>query len=384
MNKVKVVSVLLGLTSFVLSACHPSSTAKIEGTLANMPNDSLTLYRLNLSELVAVDSVVTNSKGKFSTHVKMRKGYPEFYYLKHRDKTLSSLLVLPGDRISLTIDTLMGIYTVKGSQETERLHEAEVGMTLSLHRFDSLANLFLQVDSYSEEAMALNYAMSSVYVKQKQAAIRFIFTHPYSMASVHVLFQQFSDQFPVFADMNDALYFERLYDSLRTLYPKSPYIAALRDQSEVRKRQIEINDKLIDAQELGFPEIRLPDVSAQPVFLSQLRGKVIILSFWLSQDPRQRIANQDLLELYRKYSSKGLQIYQVALDSDKTSWARTVAEQELPWISVCDGYGAQSPAVSLYAVSQVPTHFLIDKNGDIVGRDFTLEQLTAQVDRLCR
>jgi peroxiredoxin len=240
------------------------------------------------------------------------------------------------------------------------------------------------LDPKSAEATALNYALGSVYVKQKQGAIRFLFNHPRSMASVQVLFQKFSDDLPLFADFKDALYFQRLYDSLQPLYPKSPYIAALRDQSELRKRQMEINDKLLDAQELGFPDIVLPDVQAQPIALSLLKGKVIILSFWLSQDPRQRIANQDLLELYRKYASKGLAIYQVALDTDKTAWARTVAEQSLPWISVCDGYGTGSSIVSVYAITQVPTHFLINQAGDLVGRDFTLEQLNAEVAKLCR
>ena len=243
---------------------------------------------------------------------------------------------------------------------------------------------FLALESSSTDAIALNYALGAVYVKQKQAAIRFIFSHPRSMASVQLMFQQFSDELPLFADVNDAFYFQRLYDSLQPLYPKSPYITALYDQSEWRKREMVLNDLLLDMKELGFPDIALPDVHAQPSALSKLSGQVIILSFWLSHDLSQRMANQELLELYRKYASRGLEIYQVALDTDKTAWARAVADQALPWISVCDGFGVGSSAVSLYEVTKVPTFFLIDKNSDIVGRDFSMEQLKSEVAKLFR
>ena len=384
MNRIRSILLLFGIATLFLGACHPATMAKIEGTFHNYPNDSLTLCRLNLSELVTLRTIATNRMGAFSTRLKMRAGFPEFYYLCHQGKTLSSFVLLPGDRISIALDTLKHIHTITGSRETQMLHEAEAGMTLARRQYDSLMNLFLPLDPNSADALALNYALGSVYVKQKQAAIRFVFSHPRSMASVQVLFQKFSDAHPLFADFHDALYFERLYDSLRPLYPQSPYITALRDQSDSRKRSMAINDKLLNARELGFPDIMLPDVQAQPVALSLLEGKVIILSFWYSQDPLQRMANQELLALYQKYASKGLAIYQVALDTDKTSWARTVAEQGLPWISVCDGYGTASSVVSLYAISKLPTHFLIDKNGELLGRDYSVEELTTQVAKLCK
>ena len=374
---------MFGIAALFLGACDSASQARIEGTFAYFPNDSLTLYRLNLSNLIPIDTIVTNHRGYFSTRIKTKEGIPEFYYIGARGETMASLLVLSGDRIFVSVDSSKRIHSIVGSPESQLLHEVEVGMTLARHQYDSLMTLFLQSDPNSTEAIALNYALGAVYVKQKQAAIRFIFTHPSSMASVHVLFQHFSDDVPLFADSKDAIYFEHLYDSLRLLYPKSPYIAALIDQSAIRKKQMEISDKLLNAQELGFPDIVLPDVKAQPVALSLLKGKVIILSFWTSQDPLQKMANQDFMELYRKYASKGLAIYQVALDSDKTAWARTVAEQEIPWVSVCDGYGFSSVAATLYAVSKLPTHFLIDKNGELAGRDYTMDQLATEVARLC-
>jgi len=380
MKKIFFLSVV---TLFLVSTCNRSSIVKVNGSYAAAPETQLEISRLNLSRLVAVDSVFTDSKGNFSFRLPAQKGFPEFYYITQEGKPLTSLLLFAGDHITLTIDRNKSVRII-GSVETDYLHEIEDVMRNSQHQYDSLMKQFLQLDPKSTEAVSLNYELGSIYVKQKQGAIRFLFNHPKSFASVLVLFQKFSDELPLFADPKDMLYFQRLYDSLQPLYPRSPYIAALREQSEMKKWQIDMDEKLLNIQELGFPDIIIPDVYAKPMALSSLKGKVILLSFWLSQDPRQRIENQELLELYRKYAVKGLEIYQVALDTDKTSWARTITDQALPWISVCDGYGVKSTAVSTYAVTKVPSRFLINKSGDIVGRDFSLEQLNVELAKLCK
>ena len=375
----KIVVAFLFAALLLTVACNQTSKVKVEGHYA--PDIKLEIKRLNLSHLVTVDSVHTDRKGNFSFTLSAGKNLPEFYYIMQDDKPLTSLLLLAGDRVFLSIEEETGKVELKGSLETEYLHEAEAAMDASQHRYDSIMQRFLLLNPESAEALTLNYALGSVYVKQKQGAIRFLFNHPTSMASVQVLFQRFSDDLPVFADFKDVLYFQHVYDSLQPRYPRSPYVAALREQAELRRKQMELNEHLLNAQESSFPDISLPNIQAEPVALSLLKGKVILLSFWLSQDPRQRIANQDLLALYQKYAPQ-LEIYQVALDTDKTAWARTVAEQQLPWISVCDGYGTGSAAVSTYAVSQLPSNFLIDQHGDIVGRDLFEEALASALDKL--
>ena len=58
----------------------------------------------------------------------------------------------------------------------------------------------------------------------------------------------------------------------------------------------------------------------------------------------------------------------MSLDEDKTAWAASVKEQELPWISVCDGKGAMSPSVITYNVASVPTMYIFNAKGEIVAK----------------
>ena len=103
--------------------------------------------------------------------------------------------------------------------------------------------------------------------------------------------------------------------------------------------------------------------------LSDLSGKAILLVFWSTTDVNQKLFNRELLDIYDRYSSLGFEIYQVCVDTDKTAWSGAVANQELPWINVCDGLGSASPAVTTYNIREVPSVFLIDKSGTIVARD---------------
>ena len=189
---------------------------------------------------------------------------------------------------------------------------------------------------------------------------------------------------PIFGDAKDALLFKRAYDSLKVVYPKSPYIVALLEEVRSRENILIMNDKLSEAPELGYPDISLPDLNSKVRSLSDLQGKAVILYFWSSEDVKQKMFNKELVELYSKYNKKGLEIFQVCVDADKTSWATSVATQKLPWINVCDGLGANSAAVRTYNIQNVPSLFVISKEGEIVARDLSGKKLDALINKLVK
>ena len=196
--------------------------------------------------------------------------------------------------------------------------------------------------------------------------IKSIMQNPYSFANVQALYQSLAPSLPVFADENDRFLFQRVHDSLQTIYPNSVYVKSLEEEIKAVENMRLLSERFSAAGEASFPNIVLPDINAQNVELASLEGKPFILMFWVSADANQKMFNNDLLEVYNKYKSAGLEIYQVSLDSDKTAWATAVKEQKLPWISVCDGKGVASPAVASYNLAAVPAIFVFDRNGDIV------------------
>ena len=57
-------------------------------------------------------------------------------------------------------------------------------------------------------------------------------------------------------------------------------------------------------------------------------------------------------------------------------------EQQLPWVSVSDLRGRASSSLGLYNVQKLPANFLIDKEGNIVGKDIYGKSLEQKLDEL--
>jgi peroxiredoxin len=375
------------LLSFAVMSCtKQTSKAIIEGTITDMQSGNLVLKMLDVNTQIEVDTIVVKSGGKFSYKVKKSSDTPEFYYLYHQSTRIASMILMPGDKINVTSDTLGLNSSVEGSPESSLLNNLEKELGRSQHKFDSLYTLMTDAKSVSDAKRVeeFNLQLGSLYVKQKQAAIKYIYTNPRSITGIMLLYHRFAPDVPLFADVRDVLIFRKVYDTLQTIYPKSVYLSRLLDEIGHREQTEAFNNKILDASERGFPDITLPDREAKMRSLSDLSGNVVILSFWSITDANQRMMNQDLLDLYSRFNSRGLEIYQVSVDTDKTAWARAVAEQNLPWISVCDGFGSGSVAVSTYNIQKVPTIYVIDKSGTIAAKDIFDAELERKIATLLK
>ena len=146
------------------------------------------------------------------------------------------------------------------------------------------------------------------------------------------------------------------------------YLSFVRwDAEETRRTNIlQINNRLQEAERVGYFDIDLPTLSGANAKLSDAMGaKVVMLYFWATTD-EQKLFNMDtLVPIYNEFHGRGFEIYAVSLDIDKSAWASVVKAQQLPWVNVCDTRGNQSPFISLYGLSTLPTaFFLVDGDMD--------------------
>ncbi|MBO4535800.1 MAG: AhpC/TSA family protein [Bacteroidales bacterium] len=367
------------LALLLLAACNQTPVARISGTVENAKDSSVILQKLNFNRLVPVDTIRTDVNGKFNYKVKLTGNEPYFYYLYLGDSPVASMVLLPSDQVTVKVPA-QGPFEIEGSEESQLLKEVNAAFAETSAQMEAVS-ASLTENSTDEEIRAANAALSKLYVAYKRNAIKHVITHPKSITSAVVLFQRFNENLPVFGQESDAVIFRTVQDSLSTVYPKSEFLTALRDQLDARARDLEIATRFGEASLISFPELALPDVDGNIRLLSDLEGAVIVLSFWSVAQDEHKMFNVELAELYRKYHDRGLEVYQVSLDIDKPSWAATVKSQALPWISVNDGLGIESPSVVAYNIDHIPSMFVIDREGGIAATDLFDQEALDQLIR---
>ncbi len=374
-------NVIKGAAAALLAAaCTP--TAKVDGTISSAPSSEVVMKLLNVNRYEVLDTVNTDASGRFTYKVKVEKGQPEFVYVYHNDARVASLLLEAGDKVNFVADTL-GNYSVEGSDESAKLAQVEKEYSAAQARLQAIADQV--ADAEGEDAASLRQQLGKEYVDYYRKCVRYILENSRSLTVVPVLYQNFGPDLPVFAQSTDAIHFVNVADSLALSYPQSKYVKALKKEAERRFGYLELEAKIRNASEIGYPDVVLPDVNAEKIRLSEVDAEVIMLYFWSATDASQKMFNLDVLKsLYDDYHSKGFEIYQVALDPDKAGWAQVVKQQNLPWINVCDGLGASSPYVVTYNIPALPATYIIADGELVDGQVVDEKSLRKLLDKLLK
>jgi peroxiredoxin len=356
-------SKILFFAAAAMAAVSCGSNARIEGELSDAPSSEVVVKLLNVNHYEVLDTVKTNASGKFSYKVDVKKGQPEFVYVFYKDTKIASLLLEAGDAVSVEADTL-GNFTVSGSEESLKLAQVDKEYAEALVKINAIASKF--AGASAAEQAALRQQLGKEYIDYYRSSVRYVMENSHSLTVVPVFFQNFGADLPVFSQNTDALHFSNVSDSLATVYPESKYLKALKAEADRRRSYLELESRILNAREIGYPNITLPDVNGEKVTLSEIDSKVIMVYFWSASDVNQKMFNLDVLKsLYDEFHSKGFEIFQVSLDQDKALWAKVVKQQNLPWVNVCDSRGAASPYVSLYNLPALPAVFIIN-DGQLV------------------
>lgn len=365
MKATKTLSLLMAAAA--LTAC--GQKAEISGTVAGAPDSEIIVKQLDINVYSVLDTISTGADGSFRYKVDVKKGQPEFVYLFHGDTRIAGLLLETGEKVSVSADTL-GNYSVKGSAGSEKLAEV-----------DKAYSSFLN-DIYNAET---GPEMGRIYVDHYRECVKYVLANPYSLTTVPVLFERLSDVSPVFSQNTDALLFKNAADSLKTVYPESRYVLALEKEARRRMNLLDIESKLLNAEELSYPDIEMPDINGEQRRLSEVDARVVLVHFWDSADAAQKMLNIDtLLPIYEDYHDRGFEIYAICLSPDKAEWGSVVKAQKLPWINVNDGLGGASGGAAVYNISSTPTSFLI-VDGEISDAQLNgVSGLRRELDRSLR
>jgi peroxiredoxin len=128
-------------------------------------------------------------------------------------------------------------------------------------------------------------------------------------------------------------------------------------------------------QKQAAPSVELTTLDGKQIALDSLRGKVVLVNFWATSCPGCIKEMPQLVDTYRKYQPRGLEVVAVAMSYDPPEYVRNYVQQRnLPFTVALDSTGEAARAFN--QVKLTPTSFIIDKQGHIIQQtlgelDFT-------------
>jgi len=115
-----------------------------------------------------------------------------------------------------------------------------------------------------------------------------------------------------------------------------------------------------------------------PNKLSDLKNKYTVVVFGASWCPKCTEELPEIVELYAKWKSQGVEVVFISLDEDKEAYKSF--SKNFPFISTCDYKKWDSQIVKDYHVFGTPTMFLLDSDRTILLRPNSVNQMDAWVD----
>ena len=369
-------------------SCNQDKNITITGSYPAGAGEYLRIEMLNIAQTQFIDSVKVTRKGSFTIGLDLEN--PELILLKNPRGQYINLLAFPEDHIQLEIpDTsFLAGYTVSGSQESEKIRLLVEKVEATKVVLDSILDELNQLeDMNSPEATELIADYREVFDQQKKSNIKFVIENLSSLASVYALYQRVAPDLYLLNEVRDLQFYKIVSDSLKVKFPGSTLTQSL--VNDVDKRMAEYNNILminklteLDKVETGLVELKIEDPLGNERSLRELNGKVVLLNFWASWDRESRDATRRLINIYNKYHARGFEIYSVALENNRNTWRSAIDFEEFPWINVSELTYPISYAARLYNVTELPTTFLIDREGNIGAKNIYGNQLATWLDNL--
>ncbi len=126
------------------------------------------------------------------------------------------------------------------------------------------------------------------------------------------------------------------------------------------------------------------DTLGNPLALSSLKGRYLLVDFWASWCGPCRAENPNVVKAYHAYKDKGFHILGVSLDQPgaKERWMKAIHDDNLTWTHVSDLKFWDNAVAKSYGIRAIPQNLLLDPTGKIIAKNLSGDKLVKKLAEL--
>lgn len=351
-----------------LTACKSDNTSvTLNGTTDLADGEVLILsYRLNSDSTVTDTITVAGGQFTYTANLDRPRQAVIFNGVPSRNNyRMRNFYLQPGTTsFVLEGDNYTGA-EVKGSSLTFEMDSINAVNSSIYDQMQPLNTLYSEAYAAGDTtAMAEINSQFQAFQNQLQAVkTDFIKNHPSSYVAADLL-----------PSLQSALELEQLKELYNGLAPE------VQASAESTGKYIAALENLTPGS--PAPAIAGKNQNGNEVTLEGLKGKVVLLDFWATWCGPCRASLPHVKELWEKYNGKGMQVLAVSLDRDADAWKEFIATSGMGmenYANIIDEGGVNADA---YAIQFIPSKFIIDREGNFLGRFDNEEELNAKLAEL--
>lgn len=357
---------LIGICAAAVSCSNNGSQWHIKGTISGLEeNQAVILEGNNQGYWYVIDTLKVDSKNGTFKYSGERHGYPDIFRMRLGENAMyfpiDSLETLT---ITATAPDIAGNHTVSGTPQAENMAKVDSLIMASASRngIAGIAGDETLKRQLADIILADPAGVVSYYAISKSVGNQPLYNPTVSIDHriIGAVANAFNTQRP---DDPRTKYLKTLYLNNRRVNPSSP-------------------GATMQAEVINAFEIDLYDNEGKRHSLTELTqsGHPVLLNFTAYGAEWSTPFNVALNKVYDKYHPMGLEIYQVAFDNDEYTWKQIA--RNLPWITVYNNLADGDRVLRQYNVTELPTLFLFNRQGELVQRITSIDGIESAVARV--
>ena len=348
--------------SMTLAACNAQSGYKVTGTVEGMPDGKAIIATVNGSSLDTLAKAdVKNGSFEFTGNVSEPTGA---YIMVIGQRGAIPFML---ENANITVNAGQAGLTVTGS-EGQKIYDQFMAINATAQQEAmKLQQEYQAANGDQAKIQAIQEAYAKLMTDAQAKETELIKANPESYVSTFVIVSGMGQ-----------MEYEQLKERYNLLGEKA--------KASAQGKAIAAQIAKLESTAIGqiAPNFTITTPEGESISLYDIKGKVKLIDFWASWCGPCRGENPHVVEIYKEYHPKGLEIFGVSLDNNKEAWVKAIADDGLVWKHGSDLKGWQSAPAQLYSVSGIPHTVLLDENNKIIAKNLRGDELKQKIAELLK